>query len=345
LRPSPSADAKPQALTVITTVDQDGAIPKPGARLASDTLYVGVGDGSGRLLSLKGDFFALSPASAEILELLLVRPLKAALQELYSIFDAPESLIRKDVSNLLTALHRRRLITSNSRYQRVGNQKYDAPLTIQSALLNTFWRVPVGCSQAAWALLALARLSCRLWGWSTSLACWKRFLSYRCAYCRRAGYLERAAAIDETVRRVASRHPMGMSCKERALVCWFLLAKVNIPADLVLGINLYPLSSHCWCESSGHVFSDDWERCRRYEAIYRYRLSRDSQRCNTASSSYSSVCKPKFTASARILKERLIRSLLPKMKTAGRSVLGRTSIANLMGKRCPKTTVRSHQKS
>jgi hypothetical protein len=72
------------------------------------------------------------------------------------------------------------------------------------------------------------------------------------------------------VRECASRHPAGIECQERAIVCWRLLRELGLPARLIVGIDLYPFLGHCWCECEAQVVSDDAQRCYRFVPVIVY---------------------------------------------------------------------------
>ena len=79
-----------------------------------------------------------------------------------------------------------------------------------------------------------------------------------------------ASGIDKAVRAVAAHHPLHVECKERALSCWWLLHSADFSAQLVVGVDLFPLASHCWCEMGSFVLSDSQERCQRFTSVISY---------------------------------------------------------------------------
>lgn len=259
-------------LSVIERADQNRASTRPGVFLSADTIFIGVSDGSGRLLSLGGDFFALSPTGADMLRRLLECPMEVVQQELVRDYEVSPGRITDDLEGLLIELQRRDLVSTETVPSKSRRKYRIDPSALLFPLLRRIWRMPADRKGSVWQILALARIACRLWGWSPSVSCWRQFLAQFRIGRVDGGAVDRAAAIDATLRRSAARHPMGMGCKERALACWFLLYQSNIIADLILGVNLYPLASHCWCEWRNNVYGDDPIRCYRYEEILRYRI-------------------------------------------------------------------------
>jgi len=49
-----------------------------------------------------------------------------------------------------------------------------------------------------------------------------------------------------------------------------LLRSAGVPAKLVVGLDLYPLAGHCWCEVGQHAFSDFPDRCESFTPVIRY---------------------------------------------------------------------------
>lgn len=77
-------------------------------------------------------------------------------------------------------------------------------------------------------------------------------------------------AIDEKVRTIAAKHLLNIGCKERALCCWTLIRSYGLPVKLVLGVDLFPLASHCWCEFGSEILTDYSDRCERFTPILSY---------------------------------------------------------------------------
>jgi Transglutaminase-like superfamily len=86
----------------------------------------------------------------------------------------------------------------------------------------------------------------------------------------RRGAEDSAQEVDHAVRTVAATHPLALACQERALCCCLLLWRRGLPAKLVVGVNLYPLTSHCWCELEERTLSDDADTCARFMPVLTY---------------------------------------------------------------------------
>jgi hypothetical protein len=119
-------------------------------------------------------------------------------------------------------------------------------------------------------MLALATISIHLFEWPGTIAAWRYCLQKK-ASTRVTGKLKRSAQeLDEIVRTAAARHPLRVECKERALSCWWLLSSAGIPAKLVLGVQLFPLRCHCWCETGKLVLTDDRDQCEQFTPVLSY---------------------------------------------------------------------------
>jgi hypothetical protein len=144
-----------------------------------------------------------------------------------------------------------------------------ASLFIRIAL-DLIQRLSALSTAQAHALLALAFLAARIFGWAATLAAWRHALG-RIPICPdMPGGTADASAAAEIVRRTAARHPLNVECKERSLACWSLLRLRGRAANVVVGVDFYPFSSHCWCEYDGAILADFADRCARYVPVVVY---------------------------------------------------------------------------
>jgi hypothetical protein len=67
----------------------------------------------------------------------------------------------------------------------------------------------------------------------------------------------RLTAVVEAVRTAGALYIKPAQCLQRATVATRLLRRHGVPAALVIGCRLPPLSSHAWVEVAGDVVSDD----------------------------------------------------------------------------------------
>lgn len=123
----------------------------------------------------------------------------------------------------------------------------------------------------AWWLLLLARWSVRWFGWTATVATWKRCLPMTDRGLSVEQRQALARELDELVRSTAARHWFNVECKERGLTCWGLGRWLGVPVQLVIGFETSPFGGHCWTEcEDGSVISDNPEFCRSYQPAVRY---------------------------------------------------------------------------
>ncbi len=245
-------------------------------RLAPDVVFLRVQDGSARLLDLGGNFYALSQTGAQMLYDTLHGDMAAVAAHIAAEYQAELSHVQSDLYAFLHDLEQKRLIFHTRRSRRALQSKRRLSLLVLEFLLRVISACPGSLERKAWALLTLAFVAIRLFGWPRAIASWHRYLvraqsTQKHISGKVATGLEQSAKdIDEAVRSIAARHLLHVECKERALACWWLLCSAGLSARLVLGVHLFPLRCHCWCEVGELVFSDDRERCEQFTPILSY---------------------------------------------------------------------------
>jgi Transglutaminase-like superfamily len=241
--------------------------PNMEFRLAPGVVLVTVTDGSSRLLDFGGSFYGLSAVGTELLTLTLKKGCNDAVQAVSEAWSVAESQVSRDLTLLLNNLHQRRLISTTA----------SPASTRDRSVLGTFVAT---CLSAAisffttdnqiWLILLTAFASLRLLGWNRTLCVWTQFVASR-QESECFGDSLSDVQIDTLTRDVASRHLLRTECKERSLTFWLLMRLRGRPAELVVGLDLYPLASHCWCEIGTKIYTDFDDSCRRYTPILRYR--------------------------------------------------------------------------
>ena len=241
--------------------------PGGGYALASDVVLLTVDDGSARLLDLDGDFHALPAIGAALLRAALAEGIEPAVRHVAAEYDVDPARVRADLIHLLDDLIRRGLVrTPGARRGARLLRAIAARASIDPAL--RLIRLTCGRRIHAALLLICARVSFAVFGWAQTVRTWQ-------ACCRsprlsaQQGHEDAIAAIDAEIRDWAARLPL-MACKERALCCWYLLSMRGIPATLMVGVQLFPLMGHCWCEADGRVLTDFSDRCDAFTPIARY---------------------------------------------------------------------------
>jgi hypothetical protein len=260
---------------VTTSVQAYSVSPKPKEREAAyflppDVILVTVGDGSARLLDMAGGFHAVPAVGARMLKETLANGADAAATRIAADYGVARQQVRKDLTVYLGDLEKQGLLCRERSHRgRAGSATGLARLLLRPSIHATH-RLLRSPKAKARSLLALARLSCTLFGWSRTIAVWKdahaRF-SARPADERDAETIE---ALDRAVRAAVASHPISVACKERSLCSWALARAAGLDASVVVGVFLFPIAGHCWCEVGSQLLGDDHERCIEYTPVARW---------------------------------------------------------------------------
>jgi hypothetical protein len=239
-----------------------------GARygLAPGVVLVEAPDGSVRLLDLDGHFYALPAPGAALLGEVLAHGVRRAALRLAERHGATAEQARQCLDQFLQRLAREGLVRGRGPGPASARRRGVALTVLLLPALLAVRALP-GRAARAWALLGLARLSFRLFGWTRTMAAWQR-----CCPAQGPGTEAEAVAraVAEAVRAAAAVHPLRVECKERALACWALLRWAGAKGRLVIGVDLFPFAGHCWCESGPWTVSDEPERCLRFRPVVCY---------------------------------------------------------------------------
>jgi hypothetical protein len=230
-----------------------------------------VQDGTARLLDLDGYFYALSTTGAQMLQEALERDTPSAVHNIALQYGVDSRRVHRDFEAFLRALEGQRLIYRRASRGRTSTPRTTLPSLLLAPLLRRVCCSPSPLKARVWTLLTLGYLSLRLFGWTQTVMAWQR-----CS--RDAGQSPAVQASEHTARAfaeavcsVAATHVCNIGCKERALCCWALVRAAGLPATLVLGVDLFPLTSHCWCDCGAFVLSDsDEDHCERFTPVVRY---------------------------------------------------------------------------
>lgn len=246
-------------------------------RLAPEALLVMVEDGSARIVDLEGAVAALDATAATMIEAVLRLGEARAVVELAHAFGVPPHRIKTDLQAVLRNLVARGALRSGaSDVPRRARQTRRRVASSLSAVAVRWVGADRAWGTQAWHALTVAHLSLRLVGWSFTIGAW--------IAPGRAGWNPRGRAarndnecagnvraIDAAVTRAMARYPRPLDCKERALTAFALTRASGLPARIVLGISLFPLALHVWCESDGQVLADQFDGyCDRYTPIRIY---------------------------------------------------------------------------
>jgi Transglutaminase-like superfamily len=236
-----------------------------------------VDDGSARLVDLDGAVTALDVTATTMMEGALRLSEAEAIAELADAFGVDPRRIATDLRAVLADLIARGTLRSGpSGLPRRAPQTRNQLASVLGALAVRLVGSRSDRKFQAWYALTAAHLSFRLAGWSPTLNAWIAPGHAGWGRTRRTtgnGNNELATldAITVAVTRTAARYPFPLDCKDRALAAFAMARAAGLPARVVLGISLFPLALHAWCESGGRVVADQFDGyCDRYRPLRVY---------------------------------------------------------------------------
>jgi hypothetical protein len=239
-------------------------------RLAPNVVLLLVHDGTARLLDLEGNFYALSATGAVMLYEILMSDSAAAVRKIATEYDVAAQHVQNDVHVFLAKLIAKQLIYRSGLSPHADAGRAMVPPLLLTPMLYAIEAWTRSVKARAGALLTLAYLAIRLFGWPRTLETWRHYCQRKALYTAACEMEATARAIDDTVRAVAARQPLNIACKERALCCWFLLRAAGLPAQIVLGVELFPLASHCWCQLGQVIIGEDEDWCAQFTPVLSY---------------------------------------------------------------------------
>jgi hypothetical protein len=241
--------------------------------LAPDVVLLLIQDGTARLLDIDGDFYTISHTGAFMLQETLREGIVAAEHTIAEKYGVEVTHIHDDLQKFLHDLERKGLICRPKKT--LSAQIYKAsrgtiPFIILLPLLRCVQIWPASVKTKAWILLTLAYFSIRFFGWPRTVEVWNRSSGKNTPDKPLQEREQIVKAADSAIRVASVRHLLPTECKERALSCWTLLRFWGLSSKLIVGVDLFPLVSHCWCELGPTVLSDDEDRCERFIPILSY---------------------------------------------------------------------------
>jgi hypothetical protein len=211
-----------------------------------------VQDERARLLDLEsGQFFALDPVGTQMLRGALAGEPAEAMALLAAEYEVAPERVEADRGRLLEQMQRRGLLAA-------ARPRRSCP------------RLPGRLALFCW--LAWAWICLRLFGWAGTVRLWRRSAGPAPAALAIAEAGDVVETVSRAVQAAAAGHVLNAQCKERALVCWHLLhRRWGLPAQLVLGVMLYPFEAHAWVECGPWTATDERTNCEAYLPVARYR--------------------------------------------------------------------------
>jgi hypothetical protein len=236
--------------------------------LPPDVILLTVEDGSARLLDMGGSFHAVPAIGARMLQETLANGAAAAAMRIADDYGVALQQVRSDLAVFLRDLEDQGLLCGQRNRQRRRSVGLARQLLRPS--LHGTHRLLRSPEAKARVLLGLARLAFALFGWTPTVAAWQdahALFPVRKA-CERD--TETIQKLDRAVHAAAASHPVAVACKERALCCWSLARASGLHAAVIVGVELFPIAGHCWCEVGPHMLGDDREWCERSTPVARW---------------------------------------------------------------------------
>ncbi|MEJ1160441.1 lasso peptide biosynthesis B2 protein [Prosthecomicrobium sp. N25] len=230
----------------------------PDCRLALGVHLVAAPDGGARLVDLDGAFYGLTAVAADMLRGMLAGPSADAAAAVAVDYGVPLDVVSADLAAFRADLARRGLVETGS-----GRIRRRMRRILARVALAPFLAAQDICGPSATGLLILARLAVRIFGFGAAASAFRPGTG---GAPTRSPDLATVAAIDREVIAAAARLP-GAACKEIALAAWRLLAARGLPAELVVGIEFYPLAGHCWCRVGDRICADLGARAAGYTIV------------------------------------------------------------------------------
>ncbi len=252
----------------IQTCSALATAPAAEYSLPPDVILVTVRDGSARLLDMAGGFHAVPAVGARMLQETLANGTAAAATRIAEDYGVARRQVQDDLAVFLRDLEKQGLLRSQRNGRRSGG--LGAARLLLRPALGAAHRLLWSPDKRARALLGLARLSFALFGWTATVAVWQDAHAHLPARHADANDAEAVQALDRTVRAAVAGHPVAVACKERALCSWSLARSAGLNASLIVGIELFPMAGHCWCEVAAQPLGDDQDRCDQFTPVARW---------------------------------------------------------------------------
>jgi hypothetical protein len=261
------------AKNVITNHPDCSVLPKEQEAtyfIPPDVIIVTVDDGSARLLNMSGGFHAVPAVGARMLKETLANGPSAAATRIAADYGVDRQQVQNDLTKFLGELEKQKLLCrERGRRRRPGVASGLTRLLLQPSLMAVH-RLLRSPEAKARTLLTLARLSFALFGWGRTVAAWKDAHARFPARPADAGDTPAIEVLDKTVRAAVASHPISVACKERGLCSWSLARASGLQASIIVGVFLFPIAGHCWCEVGTRIVGDDREWCEEFTPAARW---------------------------------------------------------------------------
>lgn len=214
-----------------------------------------------RFVDLKrGRFYALDPIAHRMVEIAITVGDAWIGPVIGAEFDVPGDEAKADWAEFRNRLQAAGLLVPAA----AGGRR---SMTVRAHCL------PVGIPpsrRAVWFLVLRCWACLRVFGWARTVR-WLRAVHPPAGGAKAGDPATAINTIDTLVRLTAAEMLVNPECKERAVAAWHLLrTRYGLPAQLVVGIRLYPFEAHAWVECDGRFVTDDEERCTLFTPVAAY---------------------------------------------------------------------------
>jgi len=238
--------------------------------LADDVAWLKAEDGSSRLFDIDRSSYGLNESATRMLDGILNGTKDETAENLAREFQIDQPTIKFDLAELLSQLAASRLIVPagaerskdwNILHPVIGGTCH----LIFSHIIPRFRTIQTEAS----LMLSVLRMGLRFLSLSKMVAILDRSLpaDHPTAHGAQDRVLDE---VESTIVSSVRELPLETACKERALCCWFMLRRRGIPAEVVVGVTLNPVSGHSWCQVGQRIIGDTVERCCDFTVIWRH---------------------------------------------------------------------------
>jgi hypothetical protein len=224
--------------------------------LSANVYLLTLADGTGLLLDLDGIFAALDRTGLAFLLVALRQKIDAAVESLAERFHRDERQVRADLLVFLAGLTKRSLLTQSTARSTVVDLLGSFLQLLARPFIQMPFAIPISNRWFTLFTLVQSFFLIRATGFGTAIR----------VLCRQWGKHAKTHSGDlskltssqarQLVLDLSSRCWLPMSCKERALSAFAWACRRGTPAQLVLGVEIAPFQTHCWCLVEGEISSD-----------------------------------------------------------------------------------------
>jgi hypothetical protein len=244
-------------------------------RLAEGIAWLKAEDGSSRLFDMRASTYGLNESATRMLEGVLSASMDETIRTLAAEFGTHRETIKADLGQLLQRLKNARLIlargsvpTKNSSlHHQLISHVYRLIFVICHLIFKDEPRLANIRLEASFTMLVF-RFALKSRSLPEMVSILDRSLPADGRIVKGSRGDQIVDAVESGIISSVSGLLLETACKERALCGWFMLRRRRIPARLVVGVTLNPVSGHSWCQCGDRIVGDKAERCCDFTVIW-----------------------------------------------------------------------------